>query len=241
MEETNTQVQKTKQIQRQIAYKTWLSDLSSGNFTQGSKFSEGFSPNYVEVNDKKISRVNIIATVVDTFKSEDGNYFSFTLDDGSATIRLKAFNEDTNALLDIEKGDIVLVIARVREYQEEVYISPEITKKITDPNIQLIRTAELLKYLGKPKKIIDQGPRVLHSNLNHQEKTTNISSENNSSHEGLRQIIIELLTENEGTGTEVSIISKKIEKDDSTTETIIKELLLEGEIYENKPGHYKVI
>ena len=113
---------------------------------------------------------------------------------------------------------------------------------MTDPNIQLIRMAELLKYFGKPKIIIDQGPKVLQANINQEEKTTNtISSENNPSHEGLRQTIIKLLTENEGTGAEVSMISKKIEKDDTTTETIIKELLLEGEIYENKPGHYKVI
>jgi len=231
----NKQFQQGSQvIQRQTAHKIWLSNLNNGTFVQGFKSSEGFSPSYVEIKDLKISRVNVIATIVDLFKSEDGNYFSFTLDDGTATIRMKAFNEDTNALLNIEKGNQVLIVGRVREYQGELYIAPEITKKIIDPNITLIRKAELLKNLGKPEEFKFQANALMiQAKLPQQPR--------DPSHEELRQKIIDMLVQKEDTGAEISTLSTLIQKDDQTTETVIKELLLEGEIYENKPGFYKAI
>ncbi|MDP3917022.1 MAG: OB-fold nucleic acid binding domain-containing protein [Nanoarchaeota archaeon] len=224
----------TQQIQRQIAYKMWFSNLSNGNFVQGSKSPDGFSPSYVELNNKRISRVNVIATVVDIFKSEDGNYFSFTLDDGTATMRIKAFNEDTNALLNIEKGDMVLVVGRLREYQGEIYISPEITRKIMDPNEELVRKSELLKNIGRPEE------------FKHQKNMQTVQAiiketPREPAHEELRQRVIDFLSEDEESGIETSAIAKKIQKDDTTAEAVIKELILEGEIYENKPGHYKII
>ena len=232
----NTQFQQGAQpVKRQIAYKTWLSNLSNGNFIQGSKSPENFSPNYVEVNNLQISRVNIVATIVEVFKNDDGNYFSFTLDDGTAAIRMKAFNEDTTKLLSIEKGNLVLVIGRVREYQGEIYIWPEITKIVGDPNIELIRKAELLRNFGKPKK--------LKSNLNVQILQTKITPQKpvDPSHEELRQKVIDILMENDERGAEISFISKAINKDDAATETVVKELMTEGEIYENKPGLYKAV
>lgn len=233
--------QQSKPMQRQVAFKIWISNLNNGNFVKGSKNGESFIPSCVELKDNKVSRVNIVATVVDVFKSEDGNYFSFTLDDGSGTIRIKAFNEDTNNLLDIEKGDRVLVIGRVREYQDELYLSPEITKKVTDPNIELIRKAELLSIYGKPEKeeLLSRTQFVPAKDQNETSQST--PQVQDTSHEELRQKIISYLMANDDSGAEISALSKTINKDDTTTEAVVKELLTEGEIYENKPGHYKAI
>ncbi|MBT4577078.1 hypothetical protein HOM13_03275 [Candidatus Woesearchaeota archaeon] len=233
--------QQNKPMQRQVAFKIWISNLNNGNFVKGSKNGENFIPSCVELKDSQVSRVNIVATIVDVFKSEDGNYFSFTLDDGSGTIRIKAFNEDTNNLIDIEKGDSVLVVGRVREYQEELYLSPEITKKITDPNIELIRKAELLSMYGKPEKeqLLSRTQFVPAQNQNGIPQ--DVPKEQDSSHEELRQKIISYLMANDDSGAELSSLSKTIDKDDTITEAVVKELLTEGEIYENKPGHYKAI
>ncbi len=234
--------QKNKPMQRQVAFKIWISNLNNGKFIQGSKNGESFIPSCVDLNNKKISRVNLIATIVDVFKSEDGNYFSFTLDDGSGTIRIKAFNEDTNNLLNFNKGDRVLVVGRVREYQEELYISPEITKKITDPNVELIRKAELLNILGKPETEahLSRTQFVPAQNQNNGAIKQPLQTQD-PSHEELRQKIINHLMANDESGVELSALSQVISKDDPTTETVVKELLTEGEIYENKPGHYKAI
>ncbi len=229
--------QTAKQIQRQTAYKCWLSNLNNGNFVQGINTPENFTSAHVECGGKKISRVNIIATVVDTFKSEDGNYYSFTIDEGTSTIRLKAFNEDTKKLLNINKGDMILTIGRIREYQGEIYISPETIKKITEPNIGLIRRAELLKNIGKPEK------ENASTNFNVTSTNTQQTPPKQTSPqtEEIRQKIFDILAQHEDTGTEVSKIITELNLDEQTTETIMNELLLEGEIYENKPGYYKAI
>ncbi len=234
--------QQNKPMQRQVAFKIWISNLNNGTFVKGSKNGESFIPSCVELKDSNISRVNLVATIVDIFKSEDGNYFSFTLDDGSGTIRIKAFNEDTNNLLNFEKGDNVLVVGRVREYQEELYLSPEIVKKVTDPNIELIRKAELLNIYGKPEKevLISRTQFVTAQNQNNNSSTESPQVQD-ASHEELRQKIINYLMANDDSGAELSSLSKILDKDDTTTEAVVKELLTEGEIYENKPGHYKAI
>ncbi len=231
----DTQLQQgTQPIQRQTAHKIWLSNLNNGRYTQGFKSQESFSPSYVEIGKLQISRVNIVATVVDVFKSEDGNYFSFTLDDGTATIRFKAFNEDTNKLLNIEKGNLVLVIARVREYQGELYLAPEITKILKDPNFELIRKAELLRSFGKPEK--------LNASLTvAQPSQAVLTTQQDLSHEQLRQKVIDILLQNDEKGAEISTIARSIENTDQATETVMKELVLEGEIYQSKPGFYKAI
>lgn len=234
--------QTNKPMQRQVAFKTWISNLNNGKFIQGSKSADSFIPSCVELSDKKVSRVNIVATIVDVFKSEDGNYFSFTLDDGSGTIRIKAFNEDTNNLLNFNKGDRVIVVGRVREYQEELYISPEITKKATDPNIELIRKAELLNLFGKPEQENNLSrTQFVQAQTQNNGTFKETSQIQDSSHEELRQKIINHLMANDESGAELSSLSQLISKDDPTTETVVKELLTEGEIYENKPGHYKAI
>jgi len=48
-------------IQRQTAFKIWLSELDDSVFVKSSK---EFEPSYFLVKDKKISRVNVIATIV---------------------------------------------------------------------------------------------------------------------------------------------------------------------------------
>ena len=79
-------------ISRLTAYKTWISDLLNSNYveTHGE-----FESNYVELYNTQISKVNIVATVVNKMESDDKNYASITLDDGSEEIRLKTWREDT--------------------------------------------------------------------------------------------------------------------------------------------------
>src|SRR3989338_11716391 len=98
---------------RQTAYKVWLASLLNGKYVR----REGeWEPNYVEVKDLQVSRVNVIGTVVEKFISNDNSYASITLDDGSATIRLKTFKEDNKLLESLSPGTLVLTIARVKEY-----------------------------------------------------------------------------------------------------------------------------
>ncbi|MBS3113122.1 hypothetical protein J4418_03500 [Candidatus Woesearchaeota archaeon] len=70
--------------QRQIAYKISLSDIHTNDFIK----QEGWEPNYIMCGDKKISRVNLIGTVISPINSEQ-NYL--VIDDGKSNIVLRQF------------------------------------------------------------------------------------------------------------------------------------------------------
>lgn len=130
-----------------VAKKLDIKTLYTGKYI----VQEGFNPNYIEVNGERVSRARVLAIVIDKFISEDGNYGTITLDDGTDTIRLKAF-QDLRIIEDVEKGDIVEAIGKIREYNEERYLQPEIIVKIDDPNFEVLRKLELrkLKYSAPP-------------------------------------------------------------------------------------------
>src|SRR3989344_2833756 len=111
---------------RQVAFRVWLQQVVSGSFVEQSG---EWDPNYVLVGDKFVARVNVVATVVDTFIAADKSYATITLDDGSAVMRAKSFKDDVYLIENLNLGDSVLVVARVRKYQDEVYLAPEIVVK----------------------------------------------------------------------------------------------------------------
>ncbi|MDD5178626.1 MAG: OB-fold nucleic acid binding domain-containing protein [Candidatus Nanoarchaeia archaeon] len=131
--------------------KIWISNLINGTY---KKQLGEFESNYVLVKDKQVFKVNIVATVINKFQSTDGKYVSLTIDDNTAIIRIKAWNEDTKKIINFEIGDLVLVIAKPREYNEELYLIPSTVKKVEDPNLELMYRAEILKNHGKPESII---------------------------------------------------------------------------------------
>ena len=103
-------------VMRNTAYKVWLADLIKGNYLKG----EGqFDAGYVEVKEKKVSRVNLISGIVDKFSGE--NYSVLNLDDGSGGVQVKAWDEATKLFLDVEVGDLILVVGKVKQYNNSVF------------------------------------------------------------------------------------------------------------------------
>ena len=137
---------------RQTAIRARISDITTGKFVR----KEGLEPSYVlsELG-QRISRAKLLGTVVDKFMSEDGNYSTITIDDDSDSIRIKAFRENVNLLKDIELGDLVMIIGKVREYAGENYIIPDIVKKVANPNYECLHKLEILKELLKQRKVFD--------------------------------------------------------------------------------------
>ncbi len=146
--------------ERRVAKKIDIKTVNSGKFVRIDRTSEEnrYIPNYVESGEMKISRVRVLATVLDIFVSEDENYATLTLDDTTDTIRCKIFMNskfedssskqkqvDLETVENIEKGGLVDIIGKVKEYNEERYIQPETIVKIEDPNFEVLRKLELEK------------------------------------------------------------------------------------------------
>lgn len=224
-------------VKRQPAYKVWLKDVINNELIrqQGE-----WEPNYVKVKDLQISRVNIIGTVVFSHINEDNNFCSLTLDDGSSTIRIKAWRDDINMVNKFEIGDIVNVIGKIKEYNGEIYLSPEIVSRLEDPNWELLRKLELLSNYGKPISV--ESDREYSEEDKLITKEIIIEDYHGSETQTDRQKIINLienLTTDEGAETEAVLAKSPLDKD--RTQKIIVNLIKEGEIYESKPGRVKIL
>ena len=207
-------------INRLTAYKVWISDLVNSNYVQTSG---EFESNYIDLNSKQITRVNIIATVVNKIESEDKNYISLVLDDGTEQIRIKTWREDTKLLNKINVSDIILVIGKIKRYNDEVYILPEIVKNVT-LNWELARKFELFKLYGKPKEI------KIQEILMQEEKP--IIEEISFSSSNLRKELLGLVDKHEDRfGVTLEEIKNELNFDSSKLNEILEELIKEGQIY----------
>ena len=220
-----------KSTKRQVAAKVSINGLINGTYVK----AEGWLPNFVRLEDgKQISRVNIIGTIVFKSNEESGNYQNSIIDDGSAKISLRSFEEDQLNKFDI--GDAILVIGRPREFNNEMYIIPEILKKIQNQTWMQVRRLELDNNINKNVKI---------ETINNDEKE-NVST-NDIDDKKIEDvptldldIIYELIKKlDSGNGVSVEKVIKNSNNKD--IENKVNKLLENGDIFELKPGVLKVL
>ncbi len=227
---------------RQTAYKVWISDLMNKEM----KKEEGeWSPNYIMIDNKQVSRVNIIASVVMKYISEDKAYATLTIDDSSGDIQVKAWKEDVSMIENVEIGDSILFIGKIKEYNSQVYLIPEIAKTLDKAEWIDLRKKELASLYGKretkqpeiqPKKEIEK-PKIEEEIVITEEVVSNNGSTGNTRQKILDQI--GSLDKGEGADIVEVVDSSKIGEDEANL--VIQELLKEGEIFEIKAGKLKII
>ena len=130
-------------FKRQIAYK-----LKIGDILRGKTIMDNERFGFLELDSKKVVRVNIVANIVEKYNSSEKQYVSLTIDDASGQIRIKIFGDDVAKFQNINQGDIVMIIGLLRWYNNELYLTPEIMK-IQDPRYLLVRKLEFEKEMPK--------------------------------------------------------------------------------------------
>ncbi len=207
-----------KQFQkRQIACKVRISDILNNNLVK-DELSAGF----IKLNDMNVSRVNIIATVV--YKSDqESNYRSAIIDDGTGKILLRSF-ENADIFSKIDVGDPVIAIGKIREFNNEKYIIPEILKKMNNFEWVNVRKKELEdNKINADKDIKNDNESPV------EEISTNINEE-------IYSLIKKL---DNGDGVAIDDVIKNSKNND--VGEIINNLLGNGDIFEIRPGMIKVL
>lgn len=208
-------------LERMTAIKVKISDLVSGQWVK----KEGMEPSFIVTkNNEKVSRARILATVVGRFISEDGNFGSLTLDDGTDTIRAKCFKE-LNVLQPVEIGRFVDVIGKVREYNDEIYIIPEIMRNVDDPNLELLRRLEIMQKIRKLEK---------------QPRDALIEKPPEADKEDLRKKVLDIIGSSKD-GIEYGKLIEASGTPEAEVEKVINDLLAEGICYEPTPGKIRKI
>ncbi len=240
---------------RLTAIKTRIKPVVTGTYIT----QPGFESNYV-LTDTGIrhSRVRIMATIVDKFLSESGKLASITLDDGTATIRAKIFN--TSAFFDkVSIGDVVDLVGRLKEYQGEIFVLPEIVRKTDNPNWELLRELEIRGFqkewndkrgsvienskqtsdMDELKKIMKERYAILPEEVEAiMQSVTAIAEEAPQVRQ--KDIILRLITElDSGEGCDYSELISKSGLPEDAIDSVVEELLEEGNCFEPKPGKIK--
>jgi len=240
--------------QRQVAVKLRISDISNGSYV----VEEGWNPNYVLTKKGiKASRVNLFGVVI-TSPTTDANYKSIAIDDGSGNISVRSFDEG-DMFQGVSLGDAVFIVGRPRQYGNEVYLMPEIVKKIENTLWIEVRKKELEKIsaMTPVEAVQTENVSSVAQTIDEEQPFKSASEE-----EIVEDIPLENETpkveepKNEGVGNSQKIYNliRELDKGDgalfeeileksgvSDAEKIISQLLMEGEIFELSKGKLKVL
>ena len=241
------------QPKRLPAKKVRIFDIVNGKYFPGTK--EDMKPSYVITPlGEKASRVSLVASVTEKFLSDDGNYSSITVDDGSEAIRVKAFKETVPLFTVVEPGNLVLVIGKIKEFNGELYINGEVVKKNIDVNLENLRKLEILDKTIEQRKVVEE-IRNLASEVSEEELKELVENKYGIDNESLQVIleskklevdykpkILEVIgTLDTGDGVEAGKLFEVLDLPEHVVEKTLDELLNQGFVFEPYPGKIKRI
>ncbi|MCG3226668.1 MAG: hypothetical protein H7645_07100 [Candidatus Heimdallarchaeota archaeon] len=191
------------------------------DFVEGRLEKEGdeqFRWVLITRNGEKVYKIRINGTIVAKYFSEGDkekkSYANFTLDDGSDTIRVKAWEEQAEILRGFEIGEEVEVMGRPRQSDDEMYLLPDEILKIDDLNKSLYLRAKKIKRYAKKNYELPTEEQI-------------VKAHDMAQMESVWSIIME--TEE---GVELEDIISKTKLDKAIVESVIQELIKKGDIYE---------
>ncbi|MAG47769.1 hypothetical protein CL617_04125 [archaeon] len=236
-------------FRRQTAHKLWISNILSSIF----KKNEETKQSYIEFENTQISRVNLVATVVDQFENNEQTYISVTIDDSSAQIRIKSWNEETSLLNNLKNGDTIFLIGKIREYNEERYLIPEFVKTVDilkeisrklelknqikfEPTMEINKPQE--QEIKIPTQDTEQNPT---QNITEEVKPSQVQEEKiQESPEPIkRKIITSIEKLDQEDGAPIIEVINESQVEESEANKVIEELMKEGEIYQISQGKLK--
>ena len=216
-----------ERVRRQTAMKARIRHIREGRFIR----REGWDPSYVlDLFGRHLVRINLMAALVSDV-TRDSVAAWFIIDDGSGQMQVRHF-ESQRPLPDLNTGDVILVIGRVRVYNDEFYIIPEIVKPFQNTDWLRLRNAEMDR-LEKTLPTINLEEEMVKEEENPPEQ-----EETSSEGETPSDRIYKLIKEKDG-GEGVDVDDIITTSGFPEAERIISNLLLEGEIFEIKPGRVK--
>jgi len=202
---------------RNIALRVYIKEILNAKIVEDGQQKLVLVP-----SEHPLIRVSVMGVVTNIYFSQKtpdstNELFAFIiLEDGTGIIRCKAWGPETALFESLQKGDLVHIIGKVKIYNEEVYIVPEIVKRIENPNFLLLHEAQVLKRKIREQEL--SKPKVM------------------------AKIMDFIRRNNRGTGVPLELIQKSF---NAIPENLLREALLEllnnGDIYEYMKNVYKPV
>ena len=213
------------QLKRQTAYKFWIGDLLSG---EQKLNNDGMR--YFLIKGKDVVRVNVISVAISMYENSDAKYAAITLDDGSGNIRMKVWEDDFKILQGIGLGDVILVIGRLYEQNNEIFLRPEIVRKM-DVEWMKARNAELKREHGSPSIVEDKKLEVIEEKVEEKIEPSVLA----------REKVFLIVGNAPDEGIEISELIARSGMKEDLVEKAVDELLREGEVFSPRAGFVKLV
>lgn len=208
-------------FKREAAKKTSVGQVLASSFVEnGDGMAAG-------INGIATMRVNILATIVGKGMSE-GPYRSMLADDGTGQIQLRFFGSEGLEGELFEKqgvGSLALVIGKLRQYGEQVYISPEIIRPINNAKWVEVRRLELEAQAGKSSNMAEQRPVAVPDR-------DVVGKDKMEIYSLIKQL-------DSGRGADIGEVAAK--STSANAGAIIREMVKSGDLFEFLPGKLKVL
>ena len=124
-------------VTRAIARKLSIKTIVNAPYVSGNDIEH---PNHLLINGEKVIRVNTLGKIKEKYENPEASYSSLTIEDEGSELKVKFF--DYVNLSDFNEGDLVKVIGKIRQQNEQKYIIGEIIKKESN-EYKKIREKEL--------------------------------------------------------------------------------------------------
>ncbi len=223
----------TKPFYRHPAVKISIKEIEDSNYVEEHNQNSHY---ILTADQQKIYRVNVLGIIV--HKELRGTINNILIDDGTEKIMVRFFEENKN-LLDLEVGEVVFILGRVREYQKEKYILPEIVKKTNSLWLK-VRAKELQTIKSSPENILPERKNIVVEVKTEKDEMIIEEDVGDFSVSLPFQKIIELITNlDRGEGV---FIEELLEKSPlKKTEELLEKMLENGTVFQNLPGKVRVL
>jgi len=237
---------------RLVAVRVRAADITHGRFFPGSRESME-AGHVITPLGERVSRANLLGTVVDKFANETGSYASITLDDGTDAVRAKAFGADTRVFEGVKPGDAAVVIGKVKEYQGETYVAAESVRVLRpgEAGEESLRKLEMLDRLNDQKTAVENLRRaastMTEDEMREYARRVGMDAEAlavvlEQKEDDYKPAVLEALERlDDGTGVDVMRLFETLQLPDAAVERAVDDLLEEGSIFEPIPGRFKAI
>lgn len=237
--------------ERQTMKSVRVSDIESARFFQGDR--DTMKPSFVITGlGDAVARAKVVGTVTEKFRSDDGRFASITIDDGTGAIRARVFSSEIAMIEGVSVGDLVSVVGRMKNYNDENYLSPDFVRKLDDPNSETLFRLEVLKNSRSKRSMVEDLRRV-RDQMSDEELSEYASGKYGLAPESLSSImqapgsavdhkptVLAAISKlDKGEGAEIGKILEETKLDESMAESAINDLLSSGEIYEPVAGRLR--
>lgn len=242
---------------RLTARKASIAEIVGGRFVHKG----GMESSYVlTALGRRLSRVRVLGLVVDKFVSPDEKYATITLDDGSETVRCKSF-VNIKIFDSMTTGDLVDVFGKVRLYGGEVYVTPEIVRKVP-ADAATLRMLELERIYARQRRLAGRVADIAKTTadaaevkrlaaqfasaediegvLEAEETATTAAEEKvSAAAENRGKVLALVVSLDAGGGTDYAELTAKSGLPETAVDAAVQELLESGVCFEPRPGKIK--